>query len=115
MGSQLCPVCQPPKNMVHYIKVISNTTQHVFKHIWENTQNPRKNCSKKPENKSSWDPHSPGVNHPHDQKYTPHPLLDIPQDAPRGNFCSDLSNDRHQISPMLLDVQAPLILVRIYF
>jgi len=34
------------------IKVISNTTQHVFKHIWENTQNPRKNCSKKPENKS---------------------------------------------------------------
>lgn len=52
--SQLCPVCQPPKNMVHYIKVISNTTQHVFKHIWENTQNPRKNCSKKPENKSWW-------------------------------------------------------------
>jgi len=52
--SQLCPVCQPPKNMVHYIKVISNTTQHVFKHIWENTQKPRKNCSKKPENKSWW-------------------------------------------------------------
>jgi len=84
---------------------------------------PRKNCSKKPENnvvmvadwlrspcyyggglgswhKSTRDPHSPGVNHPHDQKYSPFGLY--PPGRTKRQFCSDLWNDQHHISPMLL-------------
>lgn len=90
---------------------------------------PRKNCSKKPENnvvmvadwlrspcyyggglgswhKSTRDPHSPGVNHPHDQKYSPFGLY--PQDAPRGNFVV-ICEMTNIISPNAASWQAPLI------
>jgi len=90
---------------------------------------PRKNCSKKPENnvvmvadwlrspcyyggglgswhKSTRDPHSPGVNHPHDQKYPP--LDYTPQDAPRGNFVV-ICEMTNIISPNAASWQAPLI------
>jgi len=85
-------VCQP--KMVHYQSHQQHRYSQCLQITYMGPKKPRKNCSKKPENnvvmvadwlrspcyyggglgswhKSTRDPHSPGVNHPHDQKYPP--------------------------------------------
>jgi len=114
-------VCQP--KMVHYQSHQQHRYSQCLQITYMGPKKPRKNCSKKPENnvvmvadwlrspcyyggglgswhKSTRDPHSPGVNHPHDQKYSPFGLY--PPGRTKRQFCSDLWNDQHHISPMLL-------------
>jgi len=119
------------------IKVISNTTQHVFK-IYGKYTNPEKIAQK---NKPTWKQvvmvadwlrfprvltmvvglwiltHKIDTGSPFPRGESPprHPpsLGFIPPGRTKRQFCSDLWNDDIK-SPMLLDDQAPLILVRIY-